>query len=72
MTEIIRLDNITYKYDDEDQRPALQDVSFSIKQGEWVAIIGPNGSGKSTLAKTINGLIEPDSGDVQVGGLMLK
>ncbi|MDN6194807.1 MAG: energy-coupling factor ABC transporter ATP-binding protein [Alkalibacterium sp.] len=72
MTEIIRLDNITYKYDDEDQRPALQDVSFSIKQGEWVAIIGPNGSGKSTLAKTINGLIEPDSGDVQVGGLMLN
>ncbi|MDN6385574.1 MAG: energy-coupling factor ABC transporter ATP-binding protein, partial [Alkalibacterium sp.] len=47
-------------------------VSFSIKQGEWVAIIGPNGSGKSTLAKTINGLIEPDSGDVQVGGLMLN
>ncbi|MER2063461.1 MAG: energy-coupling factor ABC transporter ATP-binding protein [Alkalibacterium sp.] len=72
MTEIIRLDNITYKYDDEDQRPALQDVSFSIEQGEWVAIIGPNGSGKSTLAKTINGLIEPDSGEVEVGGLMLN
>jgi len=72
MTEIIRLDNITYKYDDEDQRPALQDVSFSIEQGEWVAIIGPNGSGKSTLAKTINGLIEPDGGEVEVGGLMLN
>ncbi|GEK89808.1 energy-coupling factor transport system ATP-binding protein [Alkalibacterium putridalgicola] len=72
MTEIIRLDNITYKYDDEDQRPALQDVSFSVNWGEWVAIIGPNGSGKSTLAKTINGLIEPDSGEVEVGGLMLN
>ncbi|GEK91749.1 energy-coupling factor ABC transporter ATP-binding protein [Alkalibacterium kapii] len=72
MTEIIRLDNITYKYDDEDQRPALQDVSFSINKGEWVAIIGPNGSGKSTLAKTINGLIDPDSGEVKVGGLMLN
>ncbi|SFC04234.1 energy-coupling factor transport system ATP-binding protein [Alkalibacterium subtropicum] len=72
MTEIIRLDNITYKYDDEDQRPALQDVSFSVNRGEWVAIIGPNGSGKSTLAKTINGLIEPDSGEVEVGGLMLN
>ncbi|WP_368645632.1 energy-coupling factor ABC transporter ATP-binding protein [Alkalibacterium putridalgicola] len=72
MTEIIRLDNITYKYDDEDQRPALQDVSFSVNRGEWVAIIGPNGSGKSTLAKTINGLIEPDSGKVEVGGLMLN
>lgn len=72
MTEIIRLNNITYKYDDEDQRPALQDVSFSIERGEWVAIIGPNGSGKSTLAKTINGLIEPDSGEVEVGGLILN
>ncbi|MDZ7835252.1 MAG: energy-coupling factor ABC transporter ATP-binding protein [Alkalibacterium sp.] len=72
MTEIIRLKNITYKYDDEDPRPALQDVSFSITRGEWVAIIGPNGSGKSTLAKTINGLIEPDSGEVEVGGLMLN
>lgn len=72
MTEIIRLNNITYKYTDEDLRPALQDVSFSITKGEWVAIIGPNGSGKSTLAKTINGLIEPDSGEVEVGGLMLN
>ncbi|MFO8068924.1 MAG: energy-coupling factor ABC transporter ATP-binding protein [Alkalibacterium sp.] len=72
MTEIIRLKNITYKYADEDLRPALQDVSFSINKGEWVAIIGPNGSGKSTLAKTINGLIEPDSGEVKVGGMMLN
>ncbi|WP_423188320.1 energy-coupling factor ABC transporter ATP-binding protein [Alkalibacterium sp. f15] len=72
MTEIIRLKNISYKYTDEDLRPALQDVSFSINKGEWVAIIGPNGSGKSTLAKTINGLIEPDSGEVEVGGLMLN
>lgn len=72
MTEIIRLKNISYKYADEDIRPALEDVSFSINKGEWVAIIGPNGSGKSTLAKTINGLIEPDSGEVKVGGLMLN
>ncbi|EXJ23848.1 ATPase component of general energizing module of ECF transporter [Alkalibacterium sp. AK22] len=72
MSEIIKLNNITYRYDDEDQRPALEDVSFQITKGEWVAIIGPNGSGKSTLAKTINGLIEPDSGEVSVGGLDLN
>lgn len=72
MSEIINVQNISYKYTDEDQRPALQDVSFSINRGEWVAIIGPNGSGKSTLAKTINGLIEPDSGEVTVGGLSLN
>lgn len=72
MSEIINVQNISYKYTDEDQRPALQDVSFSINRGEWVAIIGSNGSGKSTLAKTINGLIEPDSGEVTVGGLSLN
>lgn len=72
MSEIINVKNITYQYTDEDQRPALKGVSFSINQGEWVAIIGPNGSGKSTLAKTINGLIEPDSGSVTVGGLPLN
>lgn len=72
MSEIINVQNISYKYTDEDQRPALQDVSFSINRGEWVAIIGPNGSGKSTLAKTINGLIEPDHGQVTVGGLPLN
>ncbi|GAB2480508.1 energy-coupling factor ABC transporter ATP-binding protein [Alkalibacterium psychrotolerans] len=72
MSEIINVEHISYRYDDEDQRPALNDVSFSINQGEWVAIIGPNGSGKSTLAKTINGLIEPDAGNVTVGGLELN
>ncbi|GEN51107.1 energy-coupling factor ABC transporter ATP-binding protein [Alkalibacterium pelagium] len=72
MSEIINVKNVTYTYDDEDQRPALKGVSFSINKGEWVAIIGPNGSGKSTLAKTVNGLIEPDSGEVAVGGLELN
>lgn len=72
MSEIINVKNVTYTYDDEDQRPALKGVSFSINKGEWVAIIGPNGSGKSTLAKTVNGLIQPDSGEVAVGGLELN
>lgn len=72
MSEIINVKNITYQYTEEDQRAALKDVSFSINKGEWVAIIGPNGSGKSTLAKTLNGLIEPDSGEVTVGGFLLN
>ncbi|SFK07491.1 energy-coupling factor transport system ATP-binding protein [Marinilactibacillus piezotolerans] len=67
MNEIITLKNISYKYTDEETQYALDNISFSIEKGEWIAIIGPNGSGKSTLAKTINGLVEPESGEVKVG-----
>ncbi|MEO1783334.1 energy-coupling factor ABC transporter ATP-binding protein [Enterococcus diestrammenae] len=72
MDPIIELKNITFKYDPEDARPALNDVSLSIQKGEWVAIIGHNGSGKSTLAKTINGLLLPQAGTVKVGNLALN
>jgi len=72
MSEIITVKNVFYKYLEESDRLALNDISFKVNKGEWVSIIGPNGSGKSTLAKTINGLIAPDQGTVNVGGLELN
>ena len=72
MNEIIELRNVTFSYSEEDARPALNNVSLTIQQGEWIAIIGPNGSGKSTLAKTINGLIEANSGEVIIEGVALN
>ncbi|MFZ1252976.1 MAG: energy-coupling factor ABC transporter ATP-binding protein [Trichococcus flocculiformis] len=72
MNEIIELRNVTFSYSEEDARPALNNVSLKIQQGEWIAIIGPNGSGKSTLAKTINGLIEANSGEVIIEGVVLN
>ncbi|MBO0445237.1 MULTISPECIES: energy-coupling factor ABC transporter ATP-binding protein [Enterococcus] len=72
MQPIIELKNIDFNYQPEDASPALKDVSFSIQQGEWIAIIGHNGSGKSTLAKTINGLLLPASGTINVGGKELN
>lgn len=72
MDKIITLKNISYQYHDTDDRPALKNVSLSIEEGEWIAIIGHNGSGKSTLAKTINGLVAPSQGEVTVGGLILS
>jgi len=72
MEPIIDLGKINYKYQPDDPRPALKDISFTIKQGEWIAIIGHNGSGKSTLAKTINGLLLPESGIVKVGNQTLN
>jgi lipopolysaccharide transport system ATP-binding protein len=47
---------------------ALQNVSFSVKRGECLALIGPNGSGKSTMLKMINGIIKPDHGTIRVCG----
>lgn len=48
---------------------AVDDVSFSIKQGETVALIGPNGAGKSTTIKMLTGILHPTSGEVSILGL---
>src|ERR1700734_2036263 len=50
------------------QRPALNDVSLEIRQGEMVGLLGPNGAGKTTLLKTLSTLIEVDQGSVRVLG----
>lgn len=46
--------------------PILQDVTFTIGQGEFVAIVGPNGCGKSTVAKLMDGLLMPKQGNIRV------
>ena len=46
----------------------VRDLSFELKRGHCLGIIGPNGSGKSTLLKMINGIIEPDAGEIEVRG----
>lgn len=46
----------------------LDDINFSVKQGEIVAIVGPSGAGKSTILNIISGLLEPTSGCVEVSG----
>lgn len=48
---------------------ALQDVSLSIPDGEFLTVIGPSGSGKTTLLRTIGGLQEPTSGRVRIDGM---
>ncbi len=47
---------------------ALQDVSFTVQQGEAIGLMGLNGSGKSTLLKIINGVMRPDGGEVRTRG----
>ncbi|WP_125582408.1 energy-coupling factor ABC transporter ATP-binding protein [Levilactobacillus cerevisiae] len=70
MANIIEVKHLSYKYD-ENQRPALKDVSFDVHAGEWLAIVGHNGSGKSTLAKSLDGLLPFTEGTVTVDGIQL-
>ena len=71
MSELIKIENLTYRYDDKDKN-AVNNLNFSINEGEFVVIIGHNGSGKSTLAKLFNGIFLPTSGDVYVKGMNTK
>jgi len=71
---IIQIKNVSYAYLDDgdpttEEKLALDNVSFDVKRGEFVAIVGSNGSGKSTLAKHMNALLLPTSGEVLVDDL---
>ena len=65
--EILRVQNLTKKYGKKEAMvTAINDVSFSVEQGEFVAIIGASGSGKSTLLHLMGGVDKPTSGKVFV------
>ncbi|MBQ7810528.1 MAG: ABC transporter ATP-binding protein [Clostridia bacterium] len=67
--EILRVENLTKVYGkDENEVRALDGVSFSVKKGEFVAIIGPSGSGKSTLLHILGGVDRPTDGKVFMDG----
>ena len=69
--KIIEVAHLKYEYP-QASRLALNDLSVDINAGEWVAIIGHNGSGKSTFAKSLNGLLDLQSGSITIDGLPLS
>ncbi|KRN84475.1 energy-coupling factor ABC transporter ATP-binding protein [Ligilactobacillus acidipiscis] len=68
MNGIIDIKDLCFRYSQENEKLDLSHIDLHVNEGEWLAIIGHNGSGKSTLAKAIDGLIEPEAGEVFIGG----
>ncbi len=67
----IKAKNLTYSYNDMDagkKVTAVNNVSFEIERGSFVAVLGHNGSGKSTLAKLLNMILLPEAGEIYVDG----
>lgn len=69
MDSIIKVENVSFKYDAENGRNVIDELNLEIERGSFTVILGHNGSGKSTLAKLLNGLYQPTSGKVTVDGL---
>lgn len=53
-----------------EKKVAVQNISFSISQGEMVGFVGPNGAGKSTMIKMLSGILYPENGSILVNGLI--
>lgn len=73
MEPILEMQHITYSYHTtEGETKALEDVSFSVSEGEFIAIVGPSGCGKSTLLSIICGILKPEKGLIKMNGKNLK
>jgi NitT/TauT family transport system ATP-binding protein len=68
MAGFVELDEVSLRYNEDDSALALYKTSFSVDQGEFIAVVGPSGCGKSTLMKVVTGLWPPTAGNVIVGG----
>lgn len=67
---MLKIENLTKTFQADNQTIwALKDISFSVNEGEFVAIQGPSGCGKTTLLLTIGGLLKPDSGTIMINDI---
>ncbi len=68
----IEFERVSFQYPAGADRMALQEVSFSIRPGETIALVGENGSGKTTLIKLLTRLYDPSSGSITIDGIDLR
>ena len=71
LTGDLEFEHVTFTYPTDDE-PTLEDVSFSIKAGEFVGVVGATGAGKSTLAQLIPRLFDPTEGSIKIDGHDLR
>jgi ATP-binding cassette subfamily B protein len=62
----VKFENVTFRYDRDEERNTLQNIAFEVKAGQTVAIVGRSGSGKTTLVKLLQGLYHSESGNIWV------
>ena len=67
MSKYLKINNLSYTY--PDGHKALNDINFSIDQGESICVLGPNGAGKTTLILHLNGILGNLTGEIEVDGL---
>ena len=67
---MIEFRDVSQQY--EAKKPIIRNLSLTVSQGEFVVLIGPSGCGKTTLLKMMNGLIQPDSGEIRIKGKELN
>lgn len=68
----VRFDNVAFAYPSRPNEPVLNDVSFSVKKGERVAIVGPSGAGKTTIMQLLLRFYDASSGSIQIDGIDVR
>lgn len=69
MTELLQVKDLCFSYD---EKPVLKQINITVRKGEKIAVMGSNGAGKSTFFLNLNGVLQPDSGDILLEGKKLK
>jgi NitT/TauT family transport system ATP-binding protein len=72
VTDFVELDQVSLKYSEDPSSLALYKTSFTVPQGEFVAVVGPSGCGKSTLMKVVTGLWPATAGSVKVASQVVE
>ena len=68
MKEILRIKNVSLTYQTKDDEiTAIENLSFSCNEGDFISLIGPSGCGKTTVLSMIAGLLKPTSGQIILG-----